>query len=154
MADVNDQDPRLARLEPFVGEWRIEVPAFPLPPEIAGSARSTFEWTLDGAFLLQRSHVPVPEAPDGLLMVGLGADGGYTQHYFDSRGIARVYAMTFDGRDWTLERNSPDFSPFSFHQRWLGAFSADGDSIHGRWETSPDGRTWELDFELTYHRLA
>jgi hypothetical protein len=40
-----------------------------------------------------------------------------------------------------------------FHQRWLWTFSADGDTIQGRWETSPDGRNWELDFELAYHRL-
>jgi hypothetical protein len=26
--------------------------------------------------------------------------------------------------------------------------------IAGRWESSPDGREWTLDFELTYRRLA
>jgi hypothetical protein len=151
-----DQDTRierLQRLEPFAGEWRIEAPAFPLAPELADAARSTFEWTLGGAFMLQRSSVPVPEAPDGLSVIGPDAGEDYTQHYFDSRGIARVYAMTFDGRDWTLERHTPDFSPLPFHQRWLGTFSADGELIEGRWETSPDGRDWELDFELAYRRL-
>ena len=113
----------------------------------------TFEWTLGGAFLLQRSSVPVPEAPDGLSVIGTDAGDGYTQHYFDSRGIARVYAMTFDGREWTLERHAPDFTPLSFHQRWLGAFTGD-DTIRGRWETSDDGREWALDFELEYHRLT
>jgi hypothetical protein len=146
-------DPRLRRLEPFVGEWRMDAPAFPLPPEIAAAARTTFEWTLGGNFLLERLSVPVPEAPDGLCVIGLDDVDGYTQHYFDSRGVVRVYAMTFDGRDWTLERHAPDFSPLSFHQRWLATFSADGDVIGGRWETSPDGRDWKLDFELTYRRL-
>jgi hypothetical protein len=140
-------------LEIFLGQWRVEAPAFPLPPELADSARTTFEWTLDGAFLLQQSLVPVPEAPSGLCVIGLDAGDGYTQHYFDSRGIARLYAMTFDGRDWTLERHAPDFSALDFHQRWLAAFSADGDTIEGRWETSPDGRDWALDFELTYRRM-
>jgi hypothetical protein len=153
MARERQRDERLDRLEAFLGEWRLEAPAFPLPPELAEGARTTFDWTLDRAFLLQRSIVPVPEAPDGLCVIGLDADDAYTQHYFDSRGIARLYAMTFDGRDWTLERHAPDFSPFDFHQRWLGTLSADGDTIQGRWETSPDGRDWELDFELTYHRL-
>ncbi len=115
----------------------------------------SFEWTLDGAFLLQRASVPVPEAPDLLAVVGPAADGdGYTQHYFDSRGIARVYAMTFDGREWTLERHAPDFSPLPFHQRWRATLTADGDTIDGRWETSPDGRDWELDFELAYRRVG
>ncbi len=152
MTDQQHRDERLDRLEVFLGEWRLEVPAFSLPPELADSARTTFEWTLDGAFLLQQAFVPVPEAPNGLCVIGLDAGDGYTQHYFDSRGIARLYAMTFDGRDWTLERHAPDFSPLDFHQRWLGTFSADGNTIEGRWETSPDGRDWELDFELTYHR--
>ena len=145
---------RLERLEPFVGEWRIESPALPLPPELADAARTTFAWTLDGAFLLQRSSVPVPEAPDGLSVIGLDLGDGYIHHYFDSRGIARIYAMTFDGRDWTLERHTPDFSPLPFHQRWLGAFGSDGETLHGRWGMSADGREWELDFELKYQRVS
>jgi hypothetical protein len=157
MAAVMDEDERVARLErlePFVGTWRIEAPALPLPPALADAARSTFEWTLGGAFLLQRSSVPVPEAPDGLSLMGPDAGDGYIQHYFDSRGIARIYAMAFDDREWTLERHSADVSPLTFHQRWLATFSAEGDTIQGRWEKSPDGRDWELDFELAYQRVG
>ena len=145
---------RLRRLEPLVGEWRIEVPGLALPPGVDDSARMSFEWTLDGAFLLQRASVPVPEAPDLLAVIGPAADGdGYTQHYFDSRGIARVYAMTFDGREWTLERHAPDFSPLPFHQRWLATLNPDENAIDGHRETSPDGNDWELDFELAYRRV-
>jgi hypothetical protein len=151
---VNDNDQRLACLEAFVGEWRIEIPAFAFPPELADAARTTFEWTLGGAFLLQQASVPVPQAPDGLCLIGLDGGDGYTQHYFDSRGIARVYAMTFDGREWTLERRTADFTPLNFHQRWSGTFSDDGREIHGRFETSPDGREWQLDFELSYFRVG
>lgn len=147
------QRTRLERLQPFVGEWRIEARGLPLPPERAGEARMTIEWALGGAFLLQWSSVPVPEAPDALSVIGTDAGDGYTQHYFDSRGIARVYAMTFDGRDWTLERHEPDFTPLPFRQRWLGTFT-DDDTIRGRWEQSADGREWALDFELEYHRLT
>src|SRR6266496_2080894 len=119
------------RLDIFIGEWRLEAPAFPIPTELADDARAIFEWTLDGTFLLERSYIPGPAAPNGLCLVGLDGDDGYTQHYFDSRGIARVYAMTFDGRDWTLERTAPDFTPLSFHQRWFGTFSTDRTRIEG-----------------------
>jgi hypothetical protein len=153
MTADDHRDERLERLDVLVGEWRLDAPAFPLPPELAGDARSTFEWALGGAFLLQRSSVPVAEAPDGLSIVGLDANGRYTKHYFDSRGIARIYAMTFDGRRWTLERGALDFTPLDFHQRWDASVRDDGTAIEGRWESSPDGRAWQLDFELTYLRL-
>ena len=34
----------------------------------------------------------------------------------------------------------------------IGTVSADGDTVDARWETSEDGVTWNLDFELTYVR--
>ena len=34
------------------------------------------------------------------------------------------------------------------------AFSADGGTISGRWETSQDGSTWEHDFDLTYRKVT
>jgi hypothetical protein len=39
-----------------------------------------------------------------------------------------------------------------FNQRFTGTLSADADTIDGRWEMSKDGVTWNLDFELAYHR--
>jgi len=154
MTEHDDRRARLARLEPLVGTWRIEAPAFPLDETLADAARMSVEWALDGAFLLQRSSVPVPEAPDGLSVIAPDLEGdGYTQHYFDSRGVRRLHAMTFDGREWTLERRTPDFSPLAFHQRWTATLTSDGRTFEGRWERAHDGETWELDFELAYHRV-
>ena len=84
-------------------------------------ARSWFDWVLDGQFLLQRTEVPVPEAPDGLMMVSADPQTGwYTQHYYDSRGVVRLYAMGFADGVWTLTRESPDFDatgfPAAFHR--------------------------------------
>ena len=46
-------------------------------------------------FLIQRWEVEHPDAPDGIAIIGLDADhGGLLQHYFHSRGVARVYEMT------------------------------------------------------------
>ncbi|MFA4926915.1 MAG: hypothetical protein WC558_00245 [Patulibacter sp.] len=155
MSTEETRNDALQRLTPLVGVWAIEVPDFPpLPPELAEQARMTVEWTLGGAYLLQRSSVPVPKAPDGHCLIAAHDDAdGYTQHYFDSRGVTRVYAMTFDGRRWTLERHAPDFTPLSFHQRFTGTL-VDDDRIDGRWETSPDGENWARDFDLTYRRVG
>jgi hypothetical protein len=72
-----DQRVELERLEPFLGEWRLEVEASWLPPDLADAACTTFEWTLGGAFLLRRAFVPVPEAPDGLCVIGPDEGDGY-----------------------------------------------------------------------------
>jgi hypothetical protein len=92
----------LARLDAFIGEWIIEAS---FDPEATG--RVVFDWVLGGLFLRERSEVPdVPEAPDGIALIGLDRDGeAYTQHHFDSRGIARVYAMAFRDGVWTLSRD-------------------------------------------------
>ena len=132
----------IARLQPLLGDWSIESP---LGPGVTG--RMTIEPTLGGAYLLERSSIPVPEAPDGLCVIAANPDGGYTQHYFDSRGVTRLYEMTFDGTTWTLLREKPDFSPLDFKQRYTGTLT--GDRIDGRWEIDHGGG-YELDFELSY----
>jgi hypothetical protein len=139
----------LKRLDAFIGEWRIDA-SFPGAPP----GRSVFEWMLDGQYLLQRTEAPDP-APDSLTIVSVDLQGAYTQHYFDSRGVTRLYAMTFTRGTWTLRRQTPDFSPLDFHQRFIGRFSKDGKVIKGAWEASEDeGSSWRLDFELTFTKLT
>jgi hypothetical protein len=154
-----DQAARRAALEPLdalVGDWSMQA-SFPsnAPVALTGDVpvgRALFEWTLDGQFLVQRTEIPHPDVPDSTSIVGYDpVSGAYTQHYFDSRGVARVYAMTFADGVWTLLRETPDFTPLDFTQRFTGTLSADGSKIAGRWE-SGDGSGWEHDFDLTYTR--
>ncbi len=146
----------LARLGVFVGEWVVEArfPGDQPATEEGPRGRSRFEWDLDRQVLLQRTEVPVPEAPDSLTIVTADLEtGAYTQHYYDSRGMTRLYAMTLDDRVWTLTRESPDFSPLDFAQRFTGTFSADAATISGAWEKRLD-RDWRHDFALTYRRAG
>lgn len=151
----------LARLDVLVGEWAMEA-RFPgdQPAGSSGAgggpvARSRFEWALDRQFLLQHTEVPVPEVPDGLTIVSADLEtGAYMQHYYDSRGVVRLYAMTLADGVWTLTRESPDFTPLEFAQRFTGTFSEDGDTISGAWEKCFSGGDWEHDFDLIYRRAA
>jgi hypothetical protein len=140
-------------LAPLVGEWRI-LAAFDnaLPVDIG--ARASFEWLPGERFLIERWEIPVPEAPDGIAIIGADPKrkGNYLQHYFDSRGVARVYKMSLAEGIWTLWRDEPDFAPLDFSQRFTGTFSDEGSTIAGRWEICHDGKTWEHDFDLTYTR--
>ncbi len=144
------EGPAMERLTPFLGEWSMAA-VFPNAPSSGAAGRTVFEWMPGEQFLVQRWEVPHPAAPDGVAIIGVAeARETYLQHYFDSRGVARVYEMSFASGVWKLCRNSPDFSPLDFSQRFTGAFSDDGNAIDGRWETSRDGRSWEHDFDLTY----
>jgi hypothetical protein len=63
--------------------------------------------------------------------------------------------MTFAGRLWSLTRDSPDFTPLDFAQRFTGTFSEGGSTITGAWEKRPDGDgNWEHDFALVYRRVS
>jgi hypothetical protein len=133
-------------LEPLIGEWHMTA-SFADAPQ----AHTTFEWLAGRRFLIQRWEVEHPEAPDGIAIIGLDSGrSAYIQHYFDSRGVARSYDMTFADDIWALQRiaEHPDFS-----QRFTGRFAESGRSIVGRWESSDDqGSHWSLDFDLTYTR--
>jgi ketosteroid isomerase-like protein len=140
-------DPAVARLEPLVGRWRVEG-ALPVDPSAAAHGEVEFEWLGEKAFVVQRWRVERPEFPDGIAIIGPGADDELVQHYFDSRGVERQYRMSLRDGEWRLWRDAPEFS-----QRFTGTFSADGATIAGAWEMAKDGSTFEHDFDLSYTRL-
>jgi hypothetical protein len=143
----------LRRLEVLVGEWTMEA-EFPRTPPTGPVGRVVFDWILHGQFLAQRSEAPEP-APDSLAVIGFDPDsGGYSQVYFDARGVARVYQMTLGPGSWSLLRAAPDFSPLDFSQRFTGTFGDENRVIRGAWEMSEDGTTWRHDFDLTYRRVG
>jgi hypothetical protein len=136
------------RLEALVGEWTLEAGP-PGGPPWPGEAGVSFEW-LDGVpLLIERSHVDLPEAPDGVAVIGCdGMSDTYYQLYTDDRDVQRIYQMSLGDGVWKLWR---DGEPFS--QRFTGTFSEDGKTIVGRWEAAKDGKTWKTDFDLTYTRV-
>ena len=146
------------RLAPFIGEWSMAMvmPGEETPdvlPDVG--ARVTFAWMGDKAFVLERWTVPIPEAPDGLAVIGWDEGrGSFLQHYFDERGVARVYEMSLAAGVWKLERTKLDFSPFEFSQRFTGTLTDDGNRINGTWEIAHDHKTWEKDFDLIYTRVG
>ena len=148
-----ERDPRIEALAPLIGEWTLEARFEDPPPSVEegsapeGSAWTTFEWMPGERFVVQRWEVPVPEAPDGLAVLGIHEDrDGLVQHYFDSRGVHRVYDLTLEDSVLTLQRDHPGFD-----QRFEGRFSDDGNTIEGAWEIR-EGDDWRKDFDLIYTR--
>ena len=100
---------RIKDLDVLVGEWVIKA-GFPDAPD--GSV--TFEWMVGERFLIERWEVPIPEAPDGVAIIGLDPESdGFLQHYFDSRGVARVYRMTLSNDVWKLWRDVATSRPWT-----------------------------------------
>ena len=135
--------------ERFIGSWETEG-AHPMLPGEPIRGTSSFEW-LDGQrFVIWRSHYEHPKVPDGVMIIGV-TDERLCMHYFDQRGVYRVYLVSLENDTWRYWRDAgaPDFS-----QRFTGIFSTDGTRITGHGELSRDGSTWEGDLDLDYQRVA
>jgi hypothetical protein len=148
----------LERLEPLVGEWKMAAGP-PGSEPWPGEAKVSFEWLEGRTWLIQRWSIEMPEAPDGIAIIGLAdapASGdehpsgeAFRQHYFDSRGVHRVYEMSLESGEWKLWREGPPFD-----QRMTAALRDDGTTIAGRWEMREEGKDWDTDFDLTYTKIG
>jgi hypothetical protein len=112
----------LDRLEALIGQWEVEArfdagffgPGSPAVSDRGG--RTTFEWLEGKSFLIQRWVSEHPAAPSGIAIIGPGEHPEtFTQHYYDSRGVTRVYQMSLDGGVWKIWREAP-----GFWQRYTG----------------------------------
>jgi hypothetical protein len=133
----------------FIGSWETEGSHPMLPGErIRGT--SSFEWLEGRRFVIWRSHSGHPEVPDAITIVGV-TDGQLSMHYFDQRGVYRVYVASLHGSTWRFWR---DATPPDLSQRFIATFSDDGDAISCRGQLSRDGKDWEDDLALDYRRCA
>ncbi len=147
--------PALSRLDALLGSWEMEV-SFEAgyfgpgsPPVADRGGHTTFHW-LDGEFfLIQRFTVDNPAAPNGIAIIGMSdVAETFSQHYYDSRGVVRIYQMSLNDGIWKLWREAP-----GFWQRYSGVLADDGKTIKGAWEGSADGSHWKHDFDLNYIKI-
>ena len=146
----------LRQFEPLIGDWHGEGELSTDPP-VNLSAEVSIERL--GEFVLLRSLGQPAEFPDSISIIGGAPDGDpQPMHYFDSRGVKRLFMTVVEGSTWRIWRapgeawNGPD-GP-GFNQRFIGQLSADGTRIDGRWERGlgENGDRWEIDFPITYVR--
>ena len=146
----------MQEFERLIGEWHGEG-RIPMEPPMDVVVDATIERL--GELIVMRTLGQPAEVPDSVSIIG-GAPEGEPQpmHYFDSRGVKRLFMMAVEGSTWRIWRapgedwNGPD-GP-GFNQRFIGEISADGNTIDGRWERgmADAGDEWEIDFPLTYVR--
>lgn len=156
MMNENQQTPftsnlALDQLTPLIGEWDIEITSMSFRADLSAVERghTSFAWLEGGSFLVQHSEILASDFPRSVSVIGADDEAAtYRMLYYDSRGVSRIYRMTFSGEIWTIWRDSPGFS-----QRFHGMFNEDGRVITARWEKSTDGSNWEHDFSLTYTKV-
>jgi hypothetical protein len=137
----------LEPLNALVGSWKIEA-THPALPSTRVLGEADFEWLEGERFLIQRSWTDHPEFPDSLIVFGVD-DGELSINYFDSRGVHRVYGVSFVDGVWKMWRYAPGFS-----QRFTGMFEDGGDTIAGLWKLSRDETTWDDDLQITFRRIT
>jgi hypothetical protein len=154
---------QLQQLNQLVGSWKTEAthPAF---PGVVVHGTVSVEWLEGERFLIHRARTDHPDFPDSISIIGFtesdrvdelprgdpSASGApLSMHYFDSRGVFRVFAVSIDDESLRFWRDSPGFS-----QRYTGTFADGGGSIVGRWQLRTDDAVWRDDLEIDYRRSA
>jgi hypothetical protein len=143
--DIPPRDPALDRLDVFVGGWDTEATHPMLEGPIRG--HTAFEWLTGRSFLIQRSESPPNTVPSSIAIIGGGqTPGTWPMQYFDSRGVARTYQLSFQDRVLKIWRDHPGFM-----QRAVGALEDGGRTLRLKWELAENG-PWKPDLEITFRR--
>jgi hypothetical protein len=148
----------LRQLNWLVGTWATTA-SHPALPGVVVNGTATIEWLEGERFLIHRAHLDHPDFPDSISIIGITehdrADKGpepdttdpLHMHYFDSRGVFRIYDVSIDGAVWRIWRDAPGFS-----QRFTGTRAENGETIDGLWQLRRDDLSWENDLKITYQR--
>jgi hypothetical protein len=154
-------DATLAPLNQLVGAWTTEA-THPAMPGVVVRGTVTVEWLEGERFLIHRARTDHPDFPDATSIIGHmehdrvdSADGGIPasrtsslrMHYFDSRGVFRVYETRITDRSWQFWRDASGFS-----QRFKAEFSDEGDTLVGLSQLCRDDLHWADDLAITYRR--
>ena len=138
----------LAALEPLVGEWEYTMYNcwFLESMDTKVKGFTTIE-RLQDSFLVVRSS-DADKKPSDIWVIGYSdPQEKYEMFYYDQRGVARIFNMTFDGKEMIFLRKDKDM-----YQRIILEITDDG--LHSVAEASDDeGKTWRKDLEMVHTRL-
>ena len=132
----------MSALDRLLGTWEFTMHHSAMPEPVTG--RQRYERVLNGAFVLQQWTYDHPDFPDAMALL---SEDRY--HYFDVRGITRVFDFDLGEAGWSMVFLDEDFS-----QRHTARFRGP-DVIDSTGEKSNDtGLTWQHDFTMTYQRVT
>jgi hypothetical protein len=128
-------------LDRLLGTWDITMHHSAVAESVSG--RQRYERVLEGAYVLLNWTYDHPDFPDAMAILS-----EEKMHYFDVRGVTRVFDLQIDDAGWSMVRLDPEFS-----QRYTARFDGP-DSMHTNGEYSNDqGATWQHDFTMSSTRV-
>ena len=152
----------LEQLNRLVGTWTTEA-THPAASGLIVHGIAVIEWLEGERFLIHRARTDHADFPDSISIIGITdrdrvenvptddpaavTESRLSMHYFDSRGVFRVYDVSLDDQAWRVWRDAPGFS-----QRFTGTVADRGDTIAGHWQLCRDDITWNDDLQITYRR--
>ena len=149
--------PLLEHLQRLVGHWTTEA-THPAMPGVTVHGTVDVEWLEGERFLIHRARTDHDKFPDAIWIIGdasvdrvegdsAPAPTRLSGHYFDSRGVFRVYEVGIDAQAWRWWRDAPGFA-----QRFTGTFADGGNTIIGVSQLSRDNARWDDDLKITYRK--
>jgi hypothetical protein len=142
----------LNELQFLIGNWKTKVynASFLNSPSEEIIGKTSFEWFEDETFIIVRSELMENGPPGAVSIINRDdANGQCVMIYYDSRGVSRIYNMSFADKIWKLWRDAP-----GFNQKFEGAVSDNVNIIDAAWYAMEDGKTWVHDFNIRYEKLT
>lgn len=131
-----------AALDRLLGSWDLVMHHSQMSEPVHG--QQSYKRALDDAFVMMHWEYDHPDFPDAIAILD-----ATRYHYFDVRGVIRVFDFQLKTSGWVMTWLDPEFS-----QRSTGTFR-DDDTIEVRGERSADrGESWEDDFTMVLTRFA
>ena len=136
----------LARFEPLIGHWNLQVG---VEGQFSEVGTTTLSWLGQKSFLVMRSDTVEGGPPSSSAVIGGDGESGMCiALYHDVRNVSRLYATSFDDGVWRMWRDQEGFK-----QRFEARMSEDGNEMKGQWEKNI-GEEWQHDFDVIYSRSS
>ena len=133
----------------LIGEWTSKA-THPAVPGTVVDGTASIEWLEGERFLIWRAREDHLDFPDSISILG-DADG-LRWHYFDSRGVHRLFDLTVTDDGFEIGREVP-VSSDDFSQTLTIVFADRDRTMTGLSKLSHDNETWSDDLAITYRRV-
>lgn len=134
------------QLNKFIGNWNTEgiMPSSNNQPEIEIIGIDTYEWIVDGCFMLHKADVRIGNENSKTHEI-IGYDhvnNRYTMQHYNNRGDSGFMTATVNDNIWTFTGEG---------LRFKGGFNEHEDVFSGVWEQFTDSKTYThlMDIKLS-----